>query len=56
MLIIRFLMQIFEYLIIIFPEYYYHFTAMAVNFLKHHLQLFKIIMQLIINIYIVNLD
>ena len=29
---IQFLMHVFEYLIIIFPEHYSHFTALAVNF------------------------
>ena len=32
MLIIQFLLHIFKYLIIIFPEHYSHFTALAVNF------------------------
>ena len=32
MLIIPFLLHTFEYLFIIFPEHYSHFTALAVNF------------------------
>ena len=32
MVINQFLKHVFEYLIIIFPEHYSHFTALAVNF------------------------